>query len=93
MKLAPGVKHDGRMGENANYRYIVHYPEDGKYTIKKLPMTKLSGRDPVTGRKVIQGYKGGAKRLFRWIDWRRMPIDWDPNGPDLVSNFEILENI
>ena len=90
MKLAPGVKHDGRIGANANYRHIVHYPEDGKYTIKKLPMTKLAGRDPVTGRKVIQGFRGGAKRKFRWIDWRRMPIDWDPNGPDLVSIFAIV---
>jgi hypothetical protein len=52
-KLAPGFKYDGRVGEKANYRYIVHYPEDGKYTIRKLPITKLGGRDPVTGIKVI----------------------------------------
>lgn len=26
-KLPPGVKHDGRVGPRANYRYIVHYPE------------------------------------------------------------------
>lgn len=52
--LAPYVKYDGRIGEYKNYRYIVHYPEDGKYTIKKLPMTKLGGRDPVTKFKVIQ---------------------------------------
>ena len=26
-KLPPGVKHDGRVGELANYRYKVHYPE------------------------------------------------------------------
>jgi hypothetical protein len=84
MILPPGVKHEGRIGENKNYRYIVHYPEDKKYTIKKLPMTKLAGRDPVTGRKVIQRVGGGAKRKFRWIDWRRLPADWDRNGPDLV---------
>ncbi len=48
------MKYDGRIGEYKNYRYIVHYPEDGKYTIKKLPMTKLGGRDPVTKFKVIQ---------------------------------------
>ena len=84
MILAPGVKHDGRIGEAKNYRYVVHYPDDGKYTIKKLPMMKLAGRDPVTGRKVVQGYRGGAKKLFRWIDWRRLPADWDKNGPDLV---------
>lgn len=84
MPLAPNVKHDGRIGEVKNYRYVVHYPEDGKYTVKKLPMTKLGGRDPETGRKVIQGVRGGAKRHFRWIDWRRLPADWDKNGPELV---------
>jgi hypothetical protein len=84
MTLAPNVKHDGRIGEVKNYRYVVHYPEDEKYTVKKLPMTKLGGRDPVTGRKVVQGIRGGAKRYFRWIDWRRLPADWDKNGPDLV---------
>ena len=84
MALAPNVKHDGRIGEVKNYRYVVHYPEDGKYTVKKLPMTKLGGRDPVTGRKVIQGVRGGSKRHFRWIDWRRLPADWDKNGPELV---------
>jgi hypothetical protein len=83
--LPPGVKFEGRIGPHKNYRYIVHYPEDGKYTIKKLPMTKLGGRDPETGRKVIGRVGGGAKRKFRWIDWLRMPADWDRNGPDLVS--------
>jgi hypothetical protein len=88
MILPPGVKHEGRVGQTGvNYHYIVHYPEDGKYTIKKLPMTKLGGRDPVTGRKVIQRSGGGAKRLYRWIDWRRLPKDWDMNGPDLVREF------
>jgi len=86
MILAPGVKHDGRIGEAKNYRYQVQYPEDGKYTIKKLPIKKLAGRDPVTGRKVVQGYRGEAKKLYRWIDWRRLPADWDKNGPDLVKN-------
>ena len=33
-------------------RKIIHYPKDGKYTIKKLEMTKLGGRHPVTGIKV-----------------------------------------
>ena len=83
--LPPGVKFEGRIGPHKNYRFIVHYPEDKKYTIKKLPMTKLGGRDPETGRKVIARVGGGAKRKFRWIDWRRLPTDWDTNGPDLVS--------
>ena len=30
------------------------YKEGQKYTIKKLEIQKLGGRDPVTGRKVIQ---------------------------------------
>ena len=29
------------------YKWIVKFPE--KYTIKKLPLMKLAGRDPVTG--------------------------------------------
>ena len=41
-----------RASREIDYRRIVHYPEDGKYTIKKLKMTKLGGRHPVTGRKV-----------------------------------------
>ena len=62
--LAPGVqskwfeKRKGkknRIGPPGNYRYRVKYPEDGQYTIKKLEIQKLGGRDPVTGRKVIQG--------------------------------------
>ena len=35
-----------------NYRHKVHYPEDGKYTVKPLKLTKLGGRHPITGRKV-----------------------------------------
>ena len=72
--LAPGVqskwfeKRKGkknRIGPPGNYSYRVKYPEDGKYTIKKLEIEKLGGRDPVTGRKVIQG----ESRLLcsRWI--------------------------
>jgi hypothetical protein len=42
-----------RINKIYDYRKIVHYPKDGQYTIKKLPMTKLGGRHPVTGQKVI----------------------------------------
>ena len=31
------------------YRYLVKFPEDGKYTLKKLTVNKLAGRDPNTG--------------------------------------------
>jgi len=96
-KLAPNVKYDdkkqksqrtkqgSRIGPMENYRYIVHYPEDGKYTIKKLEMTRLGGRDPVTGRKIIGRVGGGSKRKWRWIDWQRLPEDWPRDGEDLVE--------
>ena len=41
-----------------NYRHKVHYPEDGKYTVRPLKLTKLGGRHPITGRKVLE-----------WIDF------------------------
>ena len=28
--LAPGVKDEGRVGPRADYKRIIHYPEDGK---------------------------------------------------------------
>ena len=83
--LPPGVKHDGRSGPHANYRHKIVYPADGKYTIKKLDVIKLGGRDPVTGRKVIQQVGGGSKQKHRWIDWMRLPNDWPRDGPDLVE--------
>jgi len=61
-----------------NYHHIIHYPEE--YTIKKLDVTKLGGRHPVTGRKVIQGVGGGSKQKARWIDWLRVPRDWPQDG-------------
>jgi len=63
-----------------NYHHIIHYPEDGKYTIKKLDVTKLGGRSPVTGRKVIEGVGGGSKQKARWIDWHRLPADFPRDG-------------
>ena len=41
------------------------------YTIKKLAVTKMGGRSPVTGRKVIEAVGGGSKQRARWIDWLR----------------------
>ena len=58
--------------------------QDGKYTIRKLPITKLGGRDPETGRKVIGNVRGGSKQKYRWIDWKRLPDDWD-RSKDLVE--------
>lgn len=51
------------------YRWIVKFPE--KYTIKKLPLMKLAGRDPTTGKKVVGGLGGGHKKKYRWIDNKR----------------------
>lgn len=47
--------------KHRQYRRIVHYPEDGKYTVKPLDNTHLAGRDPVTGRVVAKGIGGGIK--------------------------------
>lgn len=75
--LAPNQRDGKRKGPKGNYKRIIHYPEDGQYTIKKLPVTKLGGRNPETGRKVIQRFGGGSKQKYRWIDWRRLPADWN----------------
>lgn len=58
-------------GQRKNFRYTVHYPEDGKYTVKPLKTTKLAGRDPETGRIIVGTLGGGHKRNYRWIDWFR----------------------
>nr|XP_027231481.1 39S ribosomal protein L2, mitochondrial-like [Penaeus vannamei] len=58
-------------GDRKNYRFKVHYPEDGQYTVKPLKTTKLAGRHPETGRIIVGTLGGGAKRNYRWIDWFR----------------------
>jgi len=75
-------KPPNKVGSRAaeNYRHIIHYPEDGKYTIKKLDVTKLGGRHPVTGKKVIEAVGGGSKQKARWIDWFRVPVDFPKDG-------------
>lgn len=74
-----------------NYRNIIHYPEDGKYTIKKLDVTKLGGRHPVTGRKVIEGVGGGSKQKARWIDWYRLPEDFPRDGSVLEERVILIK--
>lgn len=71
---------DIRVARTIDYQKKVHYPLDGLYTTKKLKMTKMGGRHPVTGRKVIEGVGGGSKRKFRWIDNHRLPKDWPKDG-------------
>lgn len=48
-------------GKGQQFRRVVHYPEDKKYTVKPLENTHLAGRDPVSGRKVANGIGGGVK--------------------------------
>ncbi|XP_043196662.1 39S ribosomal protein L2, mitochondrial-like isoform X1 [Amphibalanus amphitrite] len=59
-------------GVGVQYRYRVQLPE--KYTIKRLPIQKLAGRDPETGRVVVGTLGGGSKQKFRWVDPERPPL-------------------
>jgi len=62
---------------NKCYRRIVFKPE--KYTTSRLPMRKLGGRDPVTGRIVVGKIGGGHKQKFRWVLYtRESPKDGKP---------------
>jgi len=36
-----------------------------------MPIKKLGGRDPETGRVVVRTIGGGNKKLFRWVDFKR----------------------
>lgn len=58
-----------QIGHGISFRRIVHFPE--KYTIKPLEVTNLGGRDPKTGRKVVNGIGGGIKHKYHWISWKR----------------------
>ena len=50
-------------------------------------MTRLGGRDPVTGRKIIGRVGGGSKRKWRWIDWQRSSSSHVfTNFPNLLNN-------
>lgn len=56
------LTHKNGVGGGKNqFRRTVHFPEDGKYTIKPLDNTHLAGRDPNTGRVVAKGLGGGVK--------------------------------
>ncbi|KAK3879978.1 hypothetical protein Pcinc_015505 [Petrolisthes cinctipes] len=80
-----------------SYRFKVHYPEDGQYTVRPLKSTKLAGRHPETGRIIIGTLGGGAKRNYRWIDWFRtgpsdgffeervIHVQYDPNRSSRIA--------
>jgi len=86
-------------GTGRPYRYFVHYPKDGKYTIKHLDMTFLGGRDPETGRIVVGTWGGGRKPKYRWVDYRRtgpteagqakeekvIEVQYDPNRSAFIA--------
>lgn len=57
------------IGHGKSFRRIVHFPDE--YTIKPLEVTNLAGRDPKTGRKVVNGIGGGIKHKYHWIEWQR----------------------
>ncbi|RWS30014.1 ribosomal protein L2-like protein [Leptotrombidium deliense] len=52
------------------------YPKDGEYTVQKLKIKKLAGRDPETGKVVVRTLGGGNKKYLKWVDYRR----WAPEG-------------
>ncbi|RXG69070.1 39S ribosomal protein L2, mitochondrial [Armadillidium vulgare] len=58
-----------------NCFFKVFYPEDGKYTIKRLKLRGLGGRDPDTGRVIFGKVGGGSKRHYRWVLFDRCPPD------------------
>lgn len=57
------------IGHGQSFRRIVHFPEE--YTVEPLEVTNLGGRDPKTGRKVVNGIGGGIKHKYHWIEWKR----------------------
>lgn len=73
-------------GTGIAYRRIVHYPEDGKYTVQPLKITHLAGRDPVTGRLVAKGIGGGLKHKYHWIKWDRQgPLEGPPQVEKVID--------
>ncbi|GFT10192.1 39S ribosomal protein L2, mitochondrial [Nephila pilipes] len=57
--------------EPKKYGWRPVYPEDGQYTTRPLPIIKLGGRHPETGRVVVRTIGGGHKKKFRWVDFKR----------------------
>lgn len=54
--------------------------------MKPLNVTHLAGRDPETGRKVVQGIGGGVKHKFHWVKYHR-------EGPTKTEQEERVINI
>lgn len=54
-----------------DYRFRPILPPDEEYTTDALKVTRLGGRNPVTGRVVVKTFGGGNEKRFRWIDFKR----------------------
>lgn len=39
-------------GRGRQFRRIIQYPKDGKYTTEPLDVIRMGGRDPVTGKLI-----------------------------------------
>uniref|UniRef100_A0A1B6K0D2 Uncharacterized protein n=1 Tax=Homalodisca liturata TaxID=320908 RepID=A0A1B6K0D2_9HEMI len=63
----------------------VHFPEE--YTVEPLEVTRLGGRDPVTGRKILKRVGGGLKYKYHWIQWKR---EGPKEGPPLVEKVMLI---
>ncbi|XP_046647119.1 39S ribosomal protein L2, mitochondrial-like [Daphnia pulicaria] len=71
---------------NIGNKWLVKFPEE--YTVKKLQLMKLAGRDPTTGKKVYGGLGGGHKKKYRWVDNLR---SGPKEGPPLVEKILRLQ--
>uniref|UniRef100_T1IUW4 Uncharacterized protein n=1 Tax=Strigamia maritima TaxID=126957 RepID=T1IUW4_STRMM len=70
----------------SGYRFKIELPE--KYTPEPLPVRKLGGRDPKTGRVVVKTVGGGMKFQFTMVDYRR---PGKPDGNVLVERVEKIK--
>ncbi|KAL1451011.1 hypothetical protein WDU94_003310 [Cyamophila willieti] len=72
-----------------NYRRMVFYPVDHKgdlaYTVEPLQYKHLAGRDPVSGRVIVDGLGGGIKEIVQWVHIHRQgPTDDSPPKEEKV---------
>uniref|UniRef100_A0A8D8W7A3 39S ribosomal protein L2, mitochondrial n=2 Tax=Cacopsylla melanoneura TaxID=428564 RepID=A0A8D8W7A3_9HEMI len=72
-----------------NYRRMVFYPTDHKgdlaYTVEPLYYRHLAGRDPVSGRVIVDGLGGGIKEKVQWVHIHRQgPTDDSPPKQEKV---------
>lgn len=82
------VKRD-RKGVTKNYRRLVFYPKDHEgnlaYTVAPLEYRHMAGRDPISGRVIVDGLGGGIKETVQWVhDYRTGPKDGSPPKEERV---------